>query len=113
MKEFIDTFAKSQIYQPLTSVTAHKEYLYINNKPINHDPSKHPRSQDLEKFYTLNFAMSVLKTEDMKTHANIIIPTSKFFEISSIESIDIDEPWQLQMSETLYISSMSSNPQLS
>ena len=62
----------------ITTVTEHKEYLWIDNNPINYDPNYHPRSQDLPPFQTLNFAASILKIDEMKKNKKLsfLDPTS-------------------------------------
>ena len=91
----------------ITTVTVHQEYLWINNKPINYNPNCHPRSQDLPRFYTLNFAVSILKIKEMKERRNIITESPKFFPLDTIEAFDIDEEWQFNLAENLFLSQKS------
>ena len=91
-------------FKPITTVTMHQEYLWMNDKPINYDPSNHPRSQDLPPFYTLNFAASILKVAEMKKRKNIITESPQFFTLKNIEAFDIDEEWQFELAEKLFLS---------
>lgn len=106
----ISDFSMQQIYSeyinshccPITTVTKHKEYLWINGKPLNYDPNNHPRSQDLPYFETLNFAMSILPIDVMREKSNIVARNSTRFSIPSIEAFDIDEEWQFNIAEMLF-----------
>ena len=91
-------------FKPITTVTMHQEYLWMNDKPINYKPICHPRSQDLPPFYTLNFAASILRVEEMKKRKNIITESPKFFPLGNIEAFDIDEEWQFNLAEQLFLS---------
>lgn len=88
----------------ITTVTSHQEYLWMNNKPLNYSPDYHPRSQDLPPFYTLNFAASILKIQEMKQIRNIITKSPSFFKLDNIEAFDIDEEWQFNLAEQLFLS---------
>tara|TARA_Y100001970_G_C14256939_1_gene876248 strand:+ start:4064 stop:4738 length:675 start_codon:yes stop_codon:yes gene_type:complete len=88
--------------EAITTVTKHYEYLWINNKPINYDPSHHPKSQNLPPFYTLNFAASILKINEMKIIRNIVTKTPHMYTLDNIESFDIDDEWQFNIAENLF-----------
>ena len=94
-------------YKSITTVTAHKEYLWMNNEPINYNADYHPRSQDLPEFHTLNFAVSILKIKEMKKRRNIIMESPSFFPLDNIEAFDIDEEWQFNLAENLFLSKKS------
>ena len=94
-------------FKPITTVTSHQEYLWMNNKPINYSPDYHPRSQDLPEFHTLNFAVSILKIKEMKKKRNIITESPEFFPLDNIEAFDIDEEWQFNLAENLFLSKES------
>ena len=65
-KKIIDTFEASKSKNDsINTVTEIKDYLYLNNKPINFNPNKAPNSQDLPEVVTLNFAVNILPNELM------------------------------------------------
>ncbi len=103
LKSIFEIYVSSG-FKSITTITMHQEYLWLNNKPINYNPDYHPRSQDLPKFHTLNFAVSILKVKEMKKRRNIITKNPKFFQLDNIESFDIDEEWQFNLAEKLFIS---------
>lgn len=106
LKSIFEIYLSSN-YKSITTVTAHKEYLWMNNEPINYDPNYHPRSQDLPEFHTLNFAVSILKIKEMKKRRNIITESPNFFPLDNIEAFDIDEEWQFNLAENLFLSKKS------
>ena len=89
-------------FDSITSVHRVKEYLWHENKAINYDPSSHPRSQDLPEYYGLNFAISIIKREDMIERKSIL--GSKFYPyfLSPIESMDIDTQDDFDTAEAIY-----------
>ena len=101
MKQVYEEYVNSRCH-PITTVTKHQEYLWIDGKPQNYDPHNHPRSQDLPFFETLNFAMSILPIKVMKQFSNIVLGESKRFPIPSIEAFDIDLEWQFDIAEKLF-----------
>ena len=80
-------------YDSLASVEKIKKYLWYNNKPVNYDPSMHPRSQDLPNFLALNFAINIIKRKDMIKYKNIL---------SDIEGFDIDEEFDFLLAKKIY-----------
>ncbi|MCL1999467.1 MAG: acylneuraminate cytidylyltransferase family protein [Turicibacter sp.] len=84
--------------------TAHlvKEFLFLDNKPINYDVTKQPRSQDLPDIYALNFAANVISKEHMIRFKNIISPKCKLLEIPMIEAVDIDTMLDFEVAEYLF-----------
>jgi len=79
-----------------------KEFLWLDNKPVNYDPRKQPRSQDLPNILALNFALSVIPRDLMIKFKNIIGEKPYFYKLSDVESIDIDTPLDFFVAERLY-----------
>ena len=42
----------------INTVTEEKNFLYLDNKPLNFDPKKAPNSQNLPNISRLNFAVN-------------------------------------------------------
>ena len=79
-----------------------KEFLYQDGKAINYDPANQPRSQDLPGIVALNFAISILPREVMISNSNIIGKSPYFFKLNEVESVDIDNPLDFFIAESLY-----------
>ena len=79
-----------------------KEFLYFNGKPLNYDPLRQPRSQDLPDIFALNFAVSVISAADMAALRNIIAPRHRLLSLSEEEAVDIDSDYDFRIAEFLF-----------
>ena len=79
-----------------------KEFMFLDNKPINYALEKQPRSQDLPDIYALNFAISILRRETMITCRNVVGKNVKIFGIDNYEAVDIDNEIDFEIAEYLY-----------
>ena len=79
-----------------------KEFMFENNKPINYDLKKQPRSQDLPEIFALNFAVSVISKEKMISGKNVVGEKPYIYGIDEIEATDIDNPIDFEFSEFVY-----------
>ena len=89
-------------YDSLATVKGLKEYLWSPNGPINYDPSCHPRSQDLQEIYALNFAINIIGKDLMLKRKNIIGAKPFLFALDKIESIDVDHEEDFLLAELIY-----------
>ncbi len=89
-------------YDSLASVKGLKEYLWNQDGPINYDPSYHPRSQDLQEIYALNFAINIIDKDLMMERKNIIGSKPFLFALDKIESIDVDHEEDFLLAELIY-----------
>ena len=89
-------------YSSLASVEHIMKYIWFKEKAVNYDPSNHPRSQDLEKYYCLNFAINIIPRVTMIETKSIL--GSKFYPyfISEEESIDVDTKLEFEIAEYIY-----------
>ena len=100
----IDTFfsPKSSGHDSVTSCCAIKEFLYKDNKPLNYDPARQVRSQDLPNIVAINYGYSIILREDMIRLKNIVGHKPLMIETSRVESIDIDTAEDFQIALSLY-----------
>tara|TARA_R110000796_G_scaffold250094_2_gene378628 strand:- start:647 stop:1309 length:663 start_codon:yes stop_codon:yes gene_type:complete len=89
-------------YDSLTTTCLVKENLWLDGKPINYDPSTHPRSQDLPDIHALNFAISIISRLDMELNRNIIGKRFFPFKLDKIEGLDIDDNDDFVLAQNLY-----------
>ncbi len=99
----IRQFKESHSYDSLASVSLVKEFLWLDGKPINYDPTNAPNSQNLPDVKALNFAVSIISKENLIKNKNIIGKNPSFFVTDEIESIDIDTPLDFYLAEQMYI----------
>lgn len=99
--ESIDIFLNNK-YDSVNSVTSIKEFLWMNDKPLNYDPGNQPRSQDLPEVFHPNFAINIIRKEYMFENKTIIGKSFFPYAINKIESIDIDTEEDFKIAEILF-----------
>lgn len=106
-KETIDKcihqFFQNSDCDSLATVSMVKEFLWLNNEPINYKRENAPNSQNLPDIVALNFGFSLVEKEILIKNKNIIGQNPHFVVTSDIESIDIDTPLDFFIAEQLYI----------
>ncbi len=90
-------------FDSLTTVDTVQEYLWFENSAINYNPKQHPRSQDLPVYQALNFAISIIPRSLMIENKSILGKNFFQFEISRVESIDIDTLDDFLIAEGAYL----------
>ena len=84
--------------------TAHyvKEFMFKDNKPVNYDLLKQPRSQDLPDILALNFACNVISREQMIECKNVVGRKPYIHPIDELEATDIDSQIDFEFAEFVY-----------
>jgi CMP-N-acetylneuraminic acid synthetase len=95
-------FENNDNHDSLVSCHDVKEFMYLDNSPLNYDPKNQPRSQDLPDIIALNFAISIISKSNMVKNGNIIGANPYFYKLNKIESIDIDTPLDFFVASKLY-----------
>jgi len=98
------SLTENDLYDSIFSVTRLQTRLYNEKgEPFNHSPEELLRTQDLEPLYEENSNFYIFTKESFKNSNQKRIGIKPFmFEIDKIESIDIDEPQDFIIAETLY-----------
>lgn len=89
-------------YDSISTTHIIKEYLWYMDRPLNYDPTSHPRSQDLPEYLGLNFAVSVIPKDILIDKKSIIGNNFYPYVIDNIQAIDIDEEIDFEIAEILY-----------
>jgi len=91
-------------YDSLFSVTRLQSRLYWKDaRPINHDPQKLLRTQDLSPLFEENSNLYIFSKGSFKRAGNNRIGLkTQMFEIDKCEAIDIDEERDFKLAEILY-----------
>jgi CMP-N-acetylneuraminic acid synthetase len=84
-------------YDSVQACTAHKEFAYFENKPVNFDPSVVQKTQDLEPIILGNGAFFIFTKKTFKRHNNRIGSNSCFYQLNHKEGIEIDTPEDLEI----------------
>jgi CMP-N-acetylneuraminic acid synthetase len=104
LESAIDTFIKNcPSIDSMISVNHEKKHMWKDGKSFNYDSTQStPRSQDLPNIVSLNFAVSLIKTDVLLRTGSLVGDNPLFFEISKIESTDIDEEEDFMIAELLF-----------
>ena len=96
--------SKSKDFDSIFSVTKIQTRFYDKNgNPFNHDPKELLRTQDLDPLFEENSGFYIFTKESFKNAGHKRIGLRPLmFEIDKIEAIDIDEPSDFIIAETLH-----------
>lgn len=89
-------------YDSLNSAHLIKEFMFVDNKPINYDLKNQPRSQDLPDISALNFAISIIAKEKMIKCKNVVGEQPYIYVIDEVEATDIDNQIDFDFAEYMY-----------
>ena len=95
-------FRNKKKFDSLNTVTDVKEFLLLNNRPINFKMNKSPNSQDLPNIFKLNFAISILKTSYMKKQKTLIGRKPLFYKLDQIAGHDINTNYEFEFAQYLF-----------
>lgn len=102
MQSALDQYCSSDRTVSVNSVSAEKKFLWENGAPINYKISQTPKSQDLPKIVSLNFAITIISRKEMMDRKNVIGENPIFIELDKIESLDVDDYFDFEVAETVY-----------
>ncbi len=86
----------------LMSVEKVKKFLWHNGKPVNYKLGYAPNSQNLPDYVSPTFGLVICEKSSMLKSKNFIGDNPYFYEISELESIDIDTNLDFDIAEFLY-----------
>ena len=91
-------------YDSLFSVKRLQTRLWNDlSKPINHDPDKLIRTQDLLPVFEENSCIYIFSRKTLQKRGSRIGERPLLFEMDPIESLDIDEEEDFQIAELLFL----------
>lgn len=93
---------KSGLFDCVSTVTAIKEFMWLNGKAINYDPQNAPNSQNLPDVVALNFGTTIISKDNLINNRNIIGKKPDFVLISDVEAIDIDTPLDFYLASQIH-----------
>ena len=105
LEQAIETYFENlDNYDSLFSVTKLQTRLYWKSgNPVNHDPSKLERTQDLPPVFEENSNFYIFSRDSFKkANNNRIGLNPQMFEVDALESVDIDEESDFQLAEAIY-----------
>ncbi len=102
IEKLIEEYKSMSEFDSLNSAHLVKEFMFLDNKPVNYDLKKQPRSQDLPDYYALNFAVSIISREKMIEYKNVVGQKPWIYGIDEIEATDIDNPIDFEFAEFVF-----------
>lgn len=96
---FLDNMDK---YDSINSGKLVKEFLFLDDKPINHNLDEHPKSQNLPDIISRIPAFSIIKRETMMKRKSNCGKKMKLLLVDPYEAIDIDEQIDFDFAEFIY-----------
>lgn len=102
IEKAIEEYKNMKDFDSLNSAHLVKEFMFLDNKPVNYDLKNQPRSQDLPDYYALNFAINIISREKMIACKNVVGEKPWIYGIDEIEATDIDNPIDFDFSEFVF-----------
>lgn len=103
VKKCLDTFYNNiNKYDSLVTAEYVKKFAWYNNKPINYTITNMPNSQDLDPIIMPTYNVMICKVTELLKAKNVMTPRCLLFEVSDLESIEIDTPLEFEIAELLY-----------
>ena len=103
IEECIKTYLENtDRFDSLNTANDVKEFLWLDNKPINYNPDNTPRSQDLPNILMLNFAINLIEKNKMIEICHYIGKKPNLYRISREEAIDIDDMVDFEFAEFMF-----------
>jgi CMP-N-acetylneuraminic acid synthetase len=100
-EEAITQFMNSDC-DSLTSTSLVKGHLWLDGKPINYDLNNVPNSQDLPDIEMINYGITIVDKNIMKTKSRVIGDNPNFIILNEYEGVDINTPFEFQTAEIIY-----------
>jgi N-acylneuraminate cytidylyltransferase len=102
----INQFSLTTDHDSINTVTHVKDFLWLNNSPLNYKTESAPNSQDLPDIQKLTFGVNIIRKHDMIQNKNIVGKHPSFYVVDDIESIDIDTMLDFEFAQYMYKKSM-------
>jgi len=97
----IDIF-NNETCDSVISVQHKKDYMFHDKKPVNFNPLKTCKSQDLPKYYNMTFGVTIVRTDFVKKNHSIWTENPYFYEVDELKALDIDTNMDFLICEEIY-----------
>lgn len=97
----IDIF-NTETCDSVISVQHKKDYMFYDKKPVNFNPLKTCKSQDLPKYYNMTFGITIVRTDFVKENHSIWTENPYFYEVDELKALDIDTNMDFLICEEIY-----------
>jgi CMP-N-acetylneuraminic acid synthetase len=93
---------KSKKYDSAFAAKKLQTFLWKNDNPFNYDLNSIPRTQDIEPFYEETSGFYIYNSDIICTHHRRIGNNPFIVEVSTIESVDIDEQEDFDIANAIF-----------
>lgn len=93
---------KTGKYDSALSVESLREFLWTDDAPLNYNPEKIPRTQDLQTVYKETSGVYVFTKDLFLKHNRRVGFNPYFYEVGFIEGIDIDYPEDFDIADAIF-----------
>lgn len=101
--DFINRFIiSSKSHDSMVTATYLKHHMWLDNKPLNYDPTNSPNTQNLPDILKLTYGLNIISRESMISNKNVIGLSNLFYILDEVEGIDIDTVLDFEIAEFLY-----------
>ena len=98
----IKKYFNNNNFDSLISVTERRKFYYtMDGEPVNHNPQKLIRTQNGKSLYEENSCIYIFSRKVFEKNFSRVGNNPMLYPISSLESIDIDEPIDFEIAEFL------------
>ena len=92
---------KSGEYDSALAVKKMQEFLWMNGKPMNYDPKKIPRTQDLTPIYQETTGLYIFSRDVIQKLRRRVGDKPYLIEVSEIEATDINNPIDFEIANAI------------
>lgn len=79
-----------------------KDFLFRKSTPLNFDLDKHPKSQDFNDIFAINFGLCLLSKAELLRTRTILGSAPRIYAVSEHEGLDVDTPLDFEFAEFVY-----------
>lgn len=98
----IDVVVNSEEYDSAFTVERVQTFMWESGRPVNFDPNKFPRTQDLDPIYMETSGAFVFSREVFEQYNRRIGIKPCLVEVEGMECIDIDTEYEMETAQAIY-----------
>lgn len=93
---------KNRTCDSVISVAKISDYMFHEKKPLNFNPLKTCKSQDLPKYYHMTFGVTIVERDFVRNNHSIWTENPEFYEVDELKAMDIDTNLDFFICEQIY-----------
>lgn len=93
---------KSGLYDSAFTVQKVQEFMWVNGRPLNYDPTSIPRTQDLVPYFFETTGLYIYKKTLLESQGRRVGDKPYLIEVSKIEAVDINESIDFVIADAIF-----------